>query len=168
MVPRVTALQSISPMSCSVLCYRASQGVELPVFALAACWATICAQICGSDTDIWVSFSQAVFHRGEVKLKRPLRSLLKSGLWDKPLSRCFMILRLSCITLRARTLNDVLLRQKGLFAEVSFALWPAITHQHEVHKVSSGNGCSAAGTYLKSHFMNPTRADTKGRNWSFE
>lgn len=57
-VPLVTALQSIHPESSAVLSYRASQGVSLPLFALAACWATICMQMCDFDADTQVSFSQ--------------------------------------------------------------------------------------------------------------
>ena len=83
-----------------------------------------------------------------------------------------MLVRLSCITLRAKMLNNmprfVLLRHKSLFAEVSFALQPAVTHQHEVHKVSPGYGCSVADTNLRSCVMNPTRVEPKGRNQNFK
>lgn len=105
-------------------------------------------------------------------MKGPLRSFLKFGLWDKNLSRCFMLLRFTCISLRAKILNKVpkfvLLRQKSLFAEVSLALQPAITHQHEVHKVSPGNGCSTADTGRRSCVMNPTRIEPKSRNQNFK
>lgn len=60
------------------------------------------------------------------------------------------------------------LRQKSLFAEVSFALQPAITHQHGVHKVSPGHGCSAADTNLRSCVINPTRVEPKGRKQIFK
>lgn len=64
-------------------------------------------------------------------MKGPLASFVKSGLWDKPRPRCFMLLRLRGITLKAKMLTSmsrfVLLRQKSLFAEVSFALQPAVT-----------------------------------------
>lgn len=47
----------------------------------------------------------------------------------------------------------VLLRQKSVFPEVSFALQPAVLPQQEV----SALGCSAADTALRCCVMNPTR-----------
>lgn len=80
-------------------------------------------------------------------MKGPLGSLMKSGLWAKLWPRCFMLLRL---TLTAKILNSVpkfvLLRQKSLFAEVSFALQPAVILQQKM----SALGCSAADTALRS------------------
>lgn len=79
-----------------------------------------------------------------------------------------MLLKFICISVRPKVLNNmprfVLLSQKSLFPEVSLALQPAVTHQHEVHKVSPGHGCSTTGTELRSGVMNPTRLETKSRN----
>lgn len=67
-----------------------------------------------------------------------------------------MLLSLRSITLTAKMLNNmprfVLLRQKSLFAEASFALQPAVIPQQGV----SALGCSAADTALRSCVMRPT------------
>lgn len=78
-----------------------------------------------------------------------------------------MLLRLRGITLTAKMLNNmpvfVLLRQKSVFAEVSFLLQSAVIPQQEV----SALGCSAADTALKQLCHEPYQVRAKGQKSEF-